>query len=741
MFSGSPRRVLFGRTWSLIKPTTLPATLLLRWTRTSRGSAGHPCKTLLTKIKLGHENYSPNVPASVHGAPQNEEDSREILELLNRMSAFEGQDFDKNENDVSRAAQLNRDELDYANEEAWKWILAFLVGAIMGVLMFIVDITLEGINTLKFGTVKRLIASTGGFWAPYAVLLCFNMGFAAITGYIVAFEAPFAAGSGIPELKSYLNGIHLRGFLSLRTFVCKFIGVITCIAAGLVSSKGGPFVHLGSIVGGGLSGMGSSTLSQLFGRPIKAPRRYGGYFRNDADHRDYVSIGAAAGITSSFSAPLGGLLLAVEEHSSFYTTNIFWRGFVSTCTAVTVLHVLAQLRLHPGAIFESKFGIRRDYGLYDDNKALYGKVYFYYLWELPIYAAMGVFGGCMGVLFIKLNIVVSRLRGRFVPVMKRGRRIAEVVTIAWVTSTVFFLACWVGECKPLPSARHLSFYEMDGDEQDIYAGVDSVDPSGLKHFPRLWCAPDHYNENGRLFLNPLVQALRTIYHFGETLPAGLPDSAGLTWDLLALWAMIVFPLSIFSAGMAATTGLFMPWLSVGAAWGRLTGLVITALAKRMGSSLPISLSAYTVIGASAQLSGITRNILAMSVLTMESTGSLQLIVPIMVAVFAAKMTGDALSLGFYEVQIKIRGAPTLLEPNLKAHQAMVSDKLHVHEVMTTQLLALAPVGKVKDLVDVLQRCKHQAFPVTPDVSGAWQSVTVIGFRNMALDCGIVSLSQ
>lgn len=50
----------------------------------------------------------------------------------------------------------------------------------------------------------------------------------------------------------------------------------------------------------------------------------------------------------------------------------------------------------------------------------------------------------------------------------------------------------------------------------------------------------------------------------------------------------------------------------------------------------------------------------MAVLTMESTGSLQLIVPIMVAVFAAKMTGDALSLGFYEVQIKIRGAPTLV---------------------------------------------------------------------------------
>lgn len=92
-----------------------------------------------------------------------------------------------------------------------------------------------------------------------------------------------------------LNTLRFAGFLSMRTFVCKFIGVITCIAAGLVSSKGGPLIHLGSIVGGGLSGMGSNTLSQIFKRPIKASRKYGGYFRNDAEHRDYVSIGAAAG--------------------------------------------------------------------------------------------------------------------------------------------------------------------------------------------------------------------------------------------------------------------------------------------------------------------------------------------------------------------------------------------------------------------------------------------------------------
>ena len=48
------------------------------------------------------------------------------------------------------------------------------------------------------------------------------------------------------------------------------------------------------------------------------------------------------------------------------------------------------------------------------------------------------------------------------------------------------------------------------------------------------------------------------------------------------------------------------------------------------------------------------------VLAMEGTGSLQLIVPLMLAVFAAKVVGDSLTLPIYDVQIKIRGAPVLV---------------------------------------------------------------------------------
>ena len=57
-------------------------------------------------------------------------------------------------------------------------------------------------------------------------------------------------------------------------------------------------------MGGGWAGMGSRTLTDALGGRwrVRAPRRFGGYFRNDADHRDYVSIGTAAGALPAITA-------------------------------------------------------------------------------------------------------------------------------------------------------------------------------------------------------------------------------------------------------------------------------------------------------------------------------------------------------------------------------------------------------------------------------------------------------
>ena len=60
-----------------------------------------------------------------------------------------------------------------------------------------------------------------------------------------------------------------------------------------------------------------------------------------------------------------------------------------------------------------------------------------------------------------------------------------------------------------------------------------------------------------------------------------------------------------------------------------------------------------------------------------------------------------------------------LEAALESHQRMVSDKLSVGELMTTQMTALEPVMLVSKLEGVLRRCAHQAFPITTEVDKAF----------------------
>jgi len=48
--------------------------------------------------------------------------------------------------------------------------------------------------------------------------------------------APFPC-SGISDIRAYLNGIHIRNLLSIRTLVAKSFGVAFAIASGLVAGK------------------------------------------------------------------------------------------------------------------------------------------------------------------------------------------------------------------------------------------------------------------------------------------------------------------------------------------------------------------------------------------------------------------------------------------------------------------------------------------------------------------------
>lgn len=91
------------------------------------------------------------------------------------------------------------------------------------------------------------------FWgSPYLAYLFYQTVFA-LTASLFVYIEPVSAGSGIPEVKCFLNGIDIPRIVRFKTLVCKVVGVTFSVAAGLPVGKEGPMVHSGSVVAAGIS--------------------------------------------------------------------------------------------------------------------------------------------------------------------------------------------------------------------------------------------------------------------------------------------------------------------------------------------------------------------------------------------------------------------------------------------------------------------------------------------------------
>ncbi|KAG7984525.1 hypothetical protein I3843_04G164600 [Carya illinoinensis] len=162
-----------------------------------------------------------------------------------------------------------------------------------------------------------------------------NLVLALFASMITAFIAPAAAGSGIPEVKAYLNGVDAPDIFSLRTLVVKIVGSISAVSSSLLVGKAGPMVHTGACIAS-LLGQGGS---KKFGLTWNWLR----FFKNDRDRRDLVTCGSAAGIAAAFHAPVGGVLFALEEMASWWRSALLWRSFFTTAVVAIVLRAFIDL--------------------------------------------------------------------------------------------------------------------------------------------------------------------------------------------------------------------------------------------------------------------------------------------------------------------------------------------------------------------------------------------------------------
>eukprot|EP00958_Prasinococcus_capsulatus_P004904 scaffold451_cov365-Prasinococcus_capsulatus_cf.AAC.35 len=109
--------------------------------------------------------------------------------------------------------------------------------------------------------------------------------------------------------------------------------------------------------------------------------------------------------------------------------------------------------------------------------------------------------------------------------------------------------------------------------------------------------------------------------------------------------------------------------------------------------------------------GSTRMTLSITLLVMETTGALQLIVPLMLVIFVAKVVGDMFTPGIYDLHIKLKGAPLLEEFGLNGHHKMKAERLKVSDVMAESMVVLPAQVSVRKVISTLRESSHAAFPV------------------------------
>lgn len=121
-----------------------------------------------------------------------------------------------------------------------KWLVMFFIGIGTALLAAAIHFVVEKLAHFKFDLIKHYFddcAKNNCLYQPALMWMGINLVITIAGAALVTFLQPMAAGSGIPYIKSYLNGVKIPGLLTFRAFVAKTVGVVLSILGGLACGK------------------------------------------------------------------------------------------------------------------------------------------------------------------------------------------------------------------------------------------------------------------------------------------------------------------------------------------------------------------------------------------------------------------------------------------------------------------------------------------------------------------------
>lgn len=373
------------------------------------------------------------------------------------------------------------------------WVLLTLIALLTGFAASFVQFGVEWLSDLKFGycssgfwlssflccqeysgndfcehfirwnSALSISNANVGYLINYFLYILFSILFATVAAIYVKSFARWAAGSGIPEVKTILGGFVIREFASPNTLLIKCVGLILSVSSGLNLGKEGPMVHVGVCC--------ADLCSKLSQK----------YNLNQAKKRELLSAAAAAGVSVAFGAPIGGVLFSLEEVSYYFPHKTLWRSFFCATLAAIVLKVINPYRTGQLVIFQVKY------------------TQTWQPFELMPFFFLAVLGGLIGAFFIKMNIRMCYFRKHSI---LSKYPIQEVMIIAGITALVSY---------PNPYLRG----NAGGIIGTLFAECDPSVGGDL-------CNPDHFGKTITwLLIACLLRLGLTIFTFGCKVPSGL----------------------------------------------------------------------------------------------------------------------------------------------------------------------------------------------------------------------------
>ncbi|PWW77751.1 hypothetical protein C7212DRAFT_350922 [Tuber magnatum] len=362
------------------------------------------------------------------------------------------------------------------------WIVISLIGACIGLNASFLNIATEWLSDIKLGHCTTAFYLNENFccwgaedgcpewktWSSiwpvnYLLYILFSILFAYTSAILVKSFAPYAAGSGISEIKCILAGFVMKGFLGGWTLLIKSIGLPLAIASGLSVGKEGPSVHYAVCTG--------NVISRFFDK----------YRKNAAKTREILSACAAAGVAVAFGSPIGGVLFSLEEMSSNFPLKTMWRSYFCALVATAVLAAMNPFRTGQLVMFQVTYD--RDW----------------HFFEIVFFVVIGIFGGLYGEFVIKWNLRAQSFRKKYL----KQWAIAEATFLAGITAVICYSNMFLR--IDMTESMEILFHECEGGH----------DYNGLCESNRRW------HMVASLTIATVVRMFLVIISYGCKVPAGI----------------------------------------------------------------------------------------------------------------------------------------------------------------------------------------------------------------------------